>query len=304
MSASSRTARAPAKLNLGLRVGPPGDDGYHQLATVFHAVDLDDQVTALDRDDDEVTVEVADANGRPVPGVPQDATNLAVRAARLLRAGLGHARGVHLRVRKEVPVAGGMAGGSADAAAALVACAALWDDGLDPAALQTLAARLGSDVPFALLGGTAVGTGRGHLLEPVAAPTTLHWVVAVCAAGLSTPQVYARLDELRGDGPVSPPQPDAVLVAALRAGDVAAVAARLHNDLEAAALDLRPELADVLSVGLAAGAHAGVVSGSGPTVALLVDDDVADPVSSAVRFAPGVTDALRVFGPAPGAALV
>ena len=173
-----------------------------------------------------------------------------------------------------------------------------------PGGAQTLGARLGSDVPFALLGGTAVGTGRGHVLEPVRAPTTLHWVVAVSAAGLSTPQVYARLDELRGDATVPLPAPDEVLLAALRAGDVAAVAARLHNDLEAAALDLRPGLADVLAAGLAAGAHAGIVSGSGPTVALLVDVDAAEPVSSAVRLAPGVTDALRVSGPAPGAALV
>ena len=205
------TARAPAKINLSLRVGPRRPDGYHPLATVFHAVDLDDVVTAKAIDVDAVTVEVVDEHGAAVPGVPRDGSNLAVRAALLLRDEAAMAgRGVHLTVRKSIPVAGGMAGGSADAAATLVACDALWATGFGRDRLVGLAARLGSDVPFALFGGTAIGTGRGEQVEPVSAPHPLHWVVARSSTGLSTPAVYAALDGLRADAGAVDPRIDAL----------------------------------------------------------------------------------------------
>jgi len=300
------TARAPGKVNLSLRVGPRGPDGYHALATVFHAVALDEVVTATAVDGDAVTVAVTDEYGGPVAGVPGDASNLAVRAALLLRdeAGLGSA-GAHLDVRKAVPVAGGMAGGSADAAAALVACARLWDTGFDRDRLLVLAARLGSDVPFALLGGTAIGTGRGERLAPLAtAARRLHWVLALSATGLSTQTVYQVLDDMRAERPVRDPVSDPRLVTVLERGLVGALGLLVDNDLQDAVLALRPSLRQTLAAGLDAGARAGLVSGSGPTLAFLVDPRRATPVSRVLARQPGVAGVRQVRGPAPGAALV
>jgi len=303
-AARSVTARAPAKINLSLRVGALRPDGYHTLATVFHAVHLDDLVTATAVAGGEVTVEVADEHGVPVPGVPLDEANLAVRAALWLREASGvPERGVHLAVRKSIPVAGGMAGGSADAAAALVACAELWGTDLDP--LARVAAMLGSDVPFALTGGCAIGTGRGEHLETLSAvPVPLHWVLALAGTGLSTPAVYAALDELRGADQGAEPRIDLRLVTALERSLVGALGMLLDNDLEAAVLGLRPALADTLAAGRQAGARAGLVSGSGPTLAFLVDAHRAATVARAVARQPGVADVRHVTGPAPGAALV
>lgn len=300
------TVRAPAKINLSLRVGPPRPDGYHTLATVFHAVHLDDLVTATAVDGAAVTVEIADEHGDPVAGVPADESNLAVRAALRLRevAGLPTA-GVHLALRKSIPVAGGMAGGSADAAAALVACAELWETGSTRHQLASLAAVLGADVPFALLGGCAVGTGRGEHLQPLSVgPPALHWVVAWSDTGLSTPAVFGVLDRLRAERPVPPPQIDPRLVTALERGLVGAVGMLVDNDLEEAALDLRPALATTLAAGRRAGARAGLVSGSGPTLAFLVDAHSAARVARAVAREPGVAGVRHVTGPAPGAARV
>ena len=299
------SARAPAKINLSLRVGPLRPDGYHTLATVFHAVDLDDVVTATAVTGDAVSVEVVDERGADVPGVPRDESNLAVRAAMLVRAEAGMpGRGVHLTVRKSIPVAGGMAGGSADAAAALVACGALWETGFDRDRLVPLAARLGSDVPFALFGGTAVGTGRGERIEPVSAPHPLHWIVARSTAGLSTPEVYAALDRLRADAEVAGPRIDARLVGVLERGLVGALGLLADNDLEPAVLALRPELRQSLDGGRRAGALAAMVSGSGPSLVFLVDPRRAATVAREVARRPGVADVRHAIGPAPGAGLV
>lgn len=259
--------RVPAKVNLELRVGAPRADGFHPLATVYQAVSLFDTVEVFP--DREWAIEVV---GRTAQGVPADASNLALRAARALAQRCGLERPVRIRVTKEIPVAGGMAGGSADAAGALLACHRLWGLDLRPAALESIAADLGSDIPFLLTGGTAVGSGRGESVTPTASRGTYHWVFALAEAGLSTPAVYAECDRLRGPDPVPDPQPSADLLAALSFGNAEALADAMVNDLQAAALSLQPELADVLEAGMSFGALAGIVSGSGPTLAFLARD--------------------------------
>ncbi|MEZ0490981.1 4-(cytidine 5'-diphospho)-2-C-methyl-D-erythritol kinase [Kineococcus sp. TBRC 1896] len=296
------TARAPAKVNLLLQVGPVRDDGFHDLVTVFQAVSVHEDVTATPAADWGLTVEAA--GGADVSGVPLDGSNLALRAARLLAERAGVDEPVHLHVRKEVPVAGGMAGGSADAAAALVACDALWQlrTGLD--GLATLGAELGSDVPFGLHGRTAVGTGRGEQLVPVLTRGSFHWVFVLDPAGLSTPRVFAECDRRRGPG-WGPPPADVRLEAveaALRGGDAEALAAALSNDLAEAACALAPQLTRTLAAGRAAGALAAVVSGSGPTVALLTASAASaqDVVAELVPVV-GQGRLRTASGPVPGA---
>lgn len=292
-------ARAPAKINLVLAVGAVRPDGYHELATVFHAISLYDEVVA--RPADEITVAVHGSHSRRVP---TDDANLAVRAATTLAAYAGVRSGVQLHVRKQIPVAGGLAGGSADAAAALVACDALWDTGLGRAELTALAARLGSDVPFVLAGGTALGAGRGERLTPVMVGGTFHWVVAVADGGLSTPQVYAELDRIRaggGDGTGTPDVGVDVLTA-LRAGDAAALAATLRNDLAEAACALNPSLRTTLDAGRELGAVAGIVSGSGPSCVFLAhDEEHAEDLAGELVAADVCADAVLATGPVPGA---
>jgi 4-diphosphocytidyl-2-C-methyl-D-erythritol kinase len=293
---ASVRVRVPAKVNLYLSVGPLRPDGYHELVTVFHAVDVFDELIASPGRGLSLAASGADA-------VPDGPGNLAWRAAALLAEAAGVPPDVHLELRKRIPVAGGMAGGSADAAAALVGCARLW--GLD-ADLAALAARLGADVAFPLLGGTAVGTGRGEILEPVPAHLQLHWAFAVAEAGISTPAAYGELDRLRAERAAPEPigAPDALL-AALASGDLVRVAAALGNDLEAAALALRPELRATLDAGRRAGALAALVSGSGPTCAFLcADAAAAETVAQRLRAARVCRDALTARGPAPGAQVV
>ena len=312
-SASSVRVEAPGKVNLFLSVGASGTDGYHQLTTVFQAVRLIETVTARrqsvrDRGTVTLTLEEPDAE------VPTDASNLAVRAAELLSETTGVSEGVDLLLRKRVPVAGGMAGGSADAAATLVACNALWGTGLSLPELSALAARLGADGPFPLTGATAVGSGRGDLVTPIMTRGAYHWVFALAEEGLSTPAVFRRFDELAGagasasagsgGGPAVRDVPEA-LTAALRAGDARALAAALHNDLQVAAVDLRPELAEVIAVAEGAGALRAVVSGSGPTIAALVEDPgSAQRVSRALTTSGLVADVLRADAPVAGARVV
>ena len=315
-SASSVRVEAPGKVNLFLSVGAPGPDGYHPLTTVFQAVRLIETVTARrqsaqDHGTVTLTLEEPDAD------VPIDDSNLAVRAATLLAQTAGVGEGVDLLLRKRVPVAGGMAGGSADAAAALVACNALWGTGLSLPELSALAARLGADVPFPLTGATAVGSGRGDRVTPIMTRGVYHWVFALADEGLSTPAVFRRFDELAGivpagagrgagitGGPAVRDVPEA-LTAALRAGDARALAGSLHNDLQAAALDLRPELARVIAVAEEAGALRAIVSGSGPTIAALVEDPgSAQRVSRALKASGLVADVLRADAPVAGARVV
>jgi 4-diphosphocytidyl-2-C-methyl-D-erythritol kinase len=328
------TARVPAKLNLQLAVGPRRADGYHDLVTVFHAVSLFDEVTAEPAGRDGVTV-----TGEGADRVPGDRDNLALRAVAALRgavpAGTG-APGVRVTISKRIPVAAGLAGGSADAAAALVACNALWASRLTQQQLCEVAATVGSDVAFALLGGTAVGRGRGERLTPALAPATqYHWVLALADGQLATPDVYAALDRLRtqggsGESDSSPggsagigppgrgsagsrvaapgqhrPALDAALMSALRSGDAALVGRALSNDLQPAAVSLFPSLRKTLAAGLELGALGALVAGSGPTCVFLASDaDRALELAVSLSGAGVCRSAARVTGPVPGAAVV
>lgn len=260
------TVRVPAKLNLGLSVGALREDGFHELRTVFHALDLYDTVTATPAD----TIEL-ELSGPESQRLPADQTNLAWRAAELLAKHAGVDAAVRLQIDKRIPVAAGLAGGSADAAATLLACARLWQLTLGPSELSELAAQLGSDVNFALHGRSALGTGRGEQLATIAQPSPFHWVLAVAEHSLSTPAVYAEFDRQRATS-----QPPATtieqLLPALSAGDPGRLAPLLSNDLQNAAITLAPYLADTLAAGRRAGALAGLVSGSGPTCAFLAAD--------------------------------
>ena len=300
---TSVTARAPAKINLALSVGPVRPDGFHDVATAYHAVSLYDEVVATAAD--ALSVSVSGVTGVPVDDVPADGTNLAAAAAVALAERAGVEPAVSLHITKGIPVAGGMAGGSADAAAALVACDALWQTGLSRAALLELAADLGSDVPFSLVGGTALGTGRGELLTPVLARGRFHWVVALADGGLATPEVYAQCDRLRADHRVTEPRVADALMAALRSGDADALGAALRNDLQEAALSLRPELGQTLATGREAGALGGLVSGSGPTVVLLArGPEHAIDIAVALSATGTCRAVKRARGPVPGARLL
>ncbi len=299
--------RAPGKINLFLSVGDVQPDRYHEVASVYQAVSLVEELTATPAD--EFSVRVTGPDGLVVPDVPGDDRNLALRAARMVAREVGYLGGVHLEIRKEVPVAGGMGGGSADAAAALVACDALWGAGLTSPALHELAARLGADVPFSLLGGSAVGTGRGDRLSPALGRARFDWVLVVDdRGGLSTPEVYTELDRLRDlrradIAPARSAAVDPTVLQALRSGDASLLAEGLHNDLHEAACSLRPDLGDVLQDGRRAGALAGIVSGSGPTVAFLAAD-ADDARRLEGELARGGRVARHVYGPVPGARMI
>ncbi len=292
--------RAPAKVNLELKVGPRRPDGFHDLATVYMALGLHDEVTVIPADEWSVSV-----TGPYAPRVPTDESNLALRAARLLASGASMDEPVAVHIHKEIPVAGGMAGGSADAAAALLACDHLWAVGMSRDELLEIAAELGSDVPFLLAGGIAVGSGRGERLAPVLARGSYHWVLAVNDGGLSTPEVYAECDRLRGEEKTPTPEPSPQMLAALRSGDADALGAALSNDLSEAALSLKPELGEVLASGLEFGAKGGIVSGSGPTVAFLTDSSEAALDLCVSLTATGVArEVKRAKGPVHGAQVV
>jgi 4-diphosphocytidyl-2-C-methyl-D-erythritol kinase len=298
------TVRVPAKLNLQLAVGPPRADGYHDLVTVFHAVSLYDEITAEPAGRDGVTV-----GGEGADRVPAGGDNLALRAVAALRSAVPAAPRVHITIAKRIPVAAGLAGGSGDAAAALVACNELWDGGLGQPQLLDIAAQVGSDVAFALLGGTAVGRGRGEQLTPALAPATqYHWVLAFADGHLSTPAVYAALDRLRAraGGDVAPaPELDPALMSALRSGDARLVGRALSNDLQPAALSLFPALRKTLAAGLELGALGALVSGSGPTcVFLAASADRALDLAASLSGAGVCRTVARASGPVPGAAIV
>lgn len=305
----SVTVRAPGKVNLYLAVGDLQESGYHKLTTVFHAVSLVDEVTV--RDADVLSLEII---GEGAGQLPLDERNLAWQAAELMAEHVGRAPDVSIVIDKSIPVAGGMAGGSADAAGVLVALNALWELGVPRRDLHTLAAKLGSDVPFALHGGTALGTGRGEELATVLTRNSFHWVLAFANGGLSTPKVFRELDRLRSKGSVGkPPRLDEAgpVLAALAAGDPEQLAPLLGNELQPAALSLSSPLRRVLRAGVEAGALAGLVSGSGPTCAFLCGSessavDVGTELSGAgvcrtVRVASGPVHGARVVPtPTPG----
>ncbi|ROS51444.1 4-(cytidine 5'-diphospho)-2-C-methyl-D-erythritol kinase [Frigoribacterium sp. PhB24] len=298
--------RAPGKINVFLAVGDLQDDGYHDLATAYQAVSLYEDVRA--RHADGFTIDVTGGPSIDVSGVPTDGSNLAIKAARLLAETTGYTGGVALSVDKAVPVAGGMGGGSADAAATLLACDTLWGTGVGRDELLRLSARLGADVPFAFAGGTAIGTGRGDELSPALAKGQFQWVLAVADVGLSTPRVYDELDahrlrhqsEIRS---VRHPVVDAGVLQALRAGDAGMLADTMHNDLQAPALHLQPGLADVLELGEGNGALAGIVSGSGPTVAFLAPD-LDGALELQIALSAARLTVVRATGPVHGARVV
>lgn len=300
--------RAPGKVNVSLRVGPLRPDGYHSVASVYLAVSLFEEVTATTSPEPGVTVSLSPESTLDLDelDIPLDESNLAVRAARLMAEVTEHPTGVHLNITKRVPVAGGMGGGSADAAAALLACDALWGSGLSKEELAHIAAELGADVPFALLGGAAVGLGVGDQLSPALATTRFDWVLVPAEFGLKTPAVFAELDRLRDREGISVPEPvdvEPAILAALRAGDAGGLSHLLVNDLQRAAIGLAPQLRDTLGWADSHGALASIVSGSGPTVALLAADAAAA-ADLADELAHHGVEALAVHGPVPGARIV
>lgn len=297
--------RAPGKINVFMKVGALLDNGYHDVATAYQAISLYEEVYARPADDFSVRF----SGPIDTSGLATDGSNLAIRAARLLARFADYRGGVALEIEKHVPIAGGMGGGSADAAATLVACDHLWGTGLSRDDLHELAAELGADVPFALMGGTAVGTGRGDQLSPALAQGTFHWVLALADIGLSTPEVYAELDRHRERHAhdiapaVEQPTVDVEVLQALRAGDPHQLAEYLHNDLQAPALHLEPSLAATLELGEKQGALAGIVSGSGPTVAFLAADQDAA-LELQVALSASRLTVLRATGPVHGARVV
>jgi len=298
-------ARAPGKINVFLKVGSLLDDGYHDVAIAYQAVSLYEDVRASHADDFSVTT----TGTVDISRVPSDGSNIAIKAARLLARTTGYRGGVRLQIDKHVPVTGGMGGGSADAAATLLACDSLWGTQVPRERMLELAAQLGADVPFALTGGTAIGTGRGDQLSPALAKGQFQWVLALADFGLSTPAVYNELDSHRDRHaqdifPASiAPSVDANVLQALRAGDPHMLADTLYNDLQAPALHLQPSLTEVLELGERSGALAGIVSGSGPTVAFLAAD-LDSALELQIALSASRLNVVRATGPVHGARLV
>ncbi len=296
------TVRSPAKINLGLSIGSRTLDGYHDVATVYQAISLYDEIKARDTGDGEFTVKVT---GEGADVVPLDENNLAVRAARLLAKTCDVDAGVALSIHKTIAVAGGLAGGSTDAAGALIACDALWGTGAGRDDLLELAGQLGSDVSFCLGGGLAIGTDRGNILSPVLARGSYEWVLAYADTGLSTASVYDELDHLRVNDEVGVPEVPGPLLAALRSGDPYAVGPALHNDLAPAALRLKPSLRRTLELGDEYGALGSLVTGSGPTCIFLAsDDDHALDLAVALSSSGLCRSVQRAHGPVTGARVV
>lgn len=297
--------RAPGKINVFLKVGALLEDGYHDVAIAYQAVSLYEDVRAYPADDFSVSV----TGSVELSRVPTDARNIAIKAARLLARRTGYPGGVRLEIDKHVPVTGGMGGGSADAAATLLACDTLWGTALPREEMLHLAAELGADVPFAFTGGTAIGTGRGDQLSPALAKGQFQWVLALADFGLSTPEVYSELDRHRDrnsqdifPAPVAPTV-EANVLQALRAGDPHMLADCLYNDLQAPALHLEPSLASVLELGERNGALAGIVSGSGPTVAFLTAD-LDSALELQIALSAAQLTVVRATGPVHGARVV
>ena len=300
MPVKSVTVRVPAKVNLQLSVGPREADGFHNLVTVFQAISIFDDVTiTLSPPKSGVSISII---GDQRHGVPADNSNLAIKAIALIAKEYDLEIDAHVEIKKLIPVAGGMAGGSADAAAAIVAVDYLYSLGMSREEMAEIAAQLGSDVPFMLSGGTAIGTGHGDQLTAALSRGTYHWVLALSSIGLSTPAIYNECDRLRSESEIAEPQTNELLMQALLAADPKSVGAHLVNDLQAAACSLRPALRLVLDVGQEYGALGALVSGSGPTVAFLVTDEEAGLDLAVALTASGVVGSVaRAYGPVAGA---
>ena len=303
MKSHGVVTRVPGKVNLQLSVGPLGDDGFHEVTTVFQAISLFDDVTVTEgKPGTGTTISVS---GQTANGVPADASNLAIRAAQLMMKEYKLSPDLEIKLKKEIPVAGGMAGGSADAAGVIVGLDSLYELGLAKDEMEKIASQIGSDVPFSISGGVAIGTGRGDQITTALSKGSYNWVLALSNQGLSTPAVYQECDRLREGLSIASPQVSEPLMQALRAGDAKALGKSLLNDLQAAACSLRPALRLVLDVGIDYGALGGIVSGSGPTVAFLVEDDEKSLDLSVALSASGVVAGVaRASGPVHGARVV
>ena len=303
MASNSVTVRVPAKVNLQLSVGPREADGFHGLVSVFQAISIYDDVTLTKtHPGDGITISII---GDHTHGVPEDHSNLAAKAAQLMAQEFDIEIDAHIEVKKSIPVAGGMAGGSADAAAVIVGIDALYHLGATRDEMLEIGAKLGSDVPFMINGGTAIGQGRGDQLTAALSRGTYHWVLALSTVGLSTPAVYTECDRLRAGQEIAAPQTSDLLMQALLAADSKSVGAALVNDLQAAACSLRPALDLVLEVGRDYGALGAIVSGSGPTVAFLVSDEEQGLDLAVALTASGVVGSVaRAQGPVHGAKVI
>jgi 4-diphosphocytidyl-2-C-methyl-D-erythritol kinase len=302
-SSNSVTVRVPAKVNLQLAVGPREADGFHNLVTVFQAISIYDDVTITKLEPGSgITIAIT---GDQTHGVPADSTNLAVKAAQLIADEYDFVIDAHIEIKKSIPVAGGMAGGSADAAAVIVGLSELYDLDISREESLEFGARLGSDVPFMITGGTAIGQGRGDQLTAALSRGTYHWVLALSSVGLSTPAVYQECDRLRAGLDIAAPQTSDALMQSLLAADPKAVGIALQNDLQSAACSLRPALTLVLDVGEEYGALGAIVSGSGPTVAFLVENEEQGLDLAVALTSSGVVgNVARAFGPVPGAKVI
>ena len=295
--------RVPAKINLQLAVGPLGQDDFHEVTTVFQAISLFDDVSVKFATENSGTL--LTLSGATSGGVPTDDENLAIRAAKLMSDKYDLTTDLAIHLKKEIPVAGGMAGGSADAAGVIVAIDSLFEIGLSRDEMESVAAQLGSDVPFGISGGIAIGRGRGDQLTPALSRGSYHWVLALSGQGLSTPAVYQECDRLREGLDIANPQVSDAMMQALRAGDAVALGAALSNDLQPAACSLRPALRLVLDVGRDYGALGGIVSGSGPTVAFLVEDEEKSmDLTVALSSSGVVAGVVRASGPVHGARVI
>lgn len=293
--------RVPGKINLQLSVGPLQPDGYHGLATVFQAVSLYDEITISRSEKEGIHITSVGRN----EFLPLNNENLAYKAAEIMAKDFELEGGIEISIKKEIPIAGGMAGGSADAGATIVGLDYLFALGLKRDAMEKVGARLGADVPFTISGGTAIGTGRGDQITPVLARGSYNWVLALSSSGLSTPAVFKECDRLREGLQVSQPHISDKLMHALSSGDAKSLGAALVNDLQPAACSLKPALRLILDVGLDYGALGGLVSGSGPTVAFLAENEEhALDLVVALTSSGVVGNVVRVSGPVPGARVI
>lgn len=294
------SVRVPGKINLQLSVGPLARDGYHELATVFQSVSLFDELLIAESDGDDIEIATVGKSA-----IPLGSENLAYKAANLMRKKFEISSGLQIKIKKEIPIAGGMAGGSANAGATIVGIDSLFSLGLKRDEMERIGSEIGADVPFTISGGTAIGTGRGDQITPVLSRGSYNWVLALSSSGLSTPAVYIECDRLREGLDISKPHVSDSLLHALSQGDAKSLGKSLNNDLQAAACSLKPALRLILDVGIDYGALGGIVSGSGPTVAFLAEnEDHALDLVVALTSSGVVGNVIRVAGPVPGARVV